>query len=119
MGFLAIKNSVFEKLSAGDQDVVSDVLSRIYAKIDAGSEKENRAATQALINVGLKDIDPAPGEFEALREQMIETNRTMAQQGLFSMEILQQMQGYIAEYRANNGDADDDMETMDSRVGTQ
>lgn len=117
MGFLAIKNSVFQKLSADDQVIVSDVLSRIYANIDAGSAKENQAATQALINVGLKEIQPAPGEFEALREQMVETNRAMAQQGLFSMEILQQMQGYIAEYRANRVNADD-VETMDSRVGT-
>lgn len=119
MGFLAIKSSVFNKLSMDDQAVVTDVLSRIYANIDAGSEKENRAATQALINVGLKDVEPVPGEFEALREQMIETNRAMAQQGLFSMEILQKMQGYIAEYRANNAGAEVDVETMDTRVGTQ
>lgn len=121
MGFLAIRKPVFEKLSVDDQEIVSDVLTRIYANIDAASGKENKAATQALINVGLKDIQPAPGEFEALRQKMIDTNRAMALQGLFSIEILQQMQGYIAEYRANNaGEGDDDeAAAMNLQPGTQ
>lgn len=121
MGFLAIKKSAFEKLSTEDQAIVDEVMTRIYANIDAASEKENSAATQALINVGLKDIEPLPGEFEALREQMIETNRAMARQGLFSMDILQQMQGYIAEYRAENaGEAAGDAPlAAESQTGVQ
>jgi TRAP-type C4-dicarboxylate transport system substrate-binding protein len=121
MGFLAIKKSVFERLSEEDQAIVDEVMTRIYANIDAGSEKENKAATRALINVGLKDVEPLPGEFEALREQMIETNRAMAQQGLFSMDILQQLQGYIAEYRAasDGTDANDGAVAAESQSGTQ
>ena len=120
MGFMAIRNSVFEKLSADDQAVVTDVFSRIYANIDAGSEKENQAATQALINVGLKDIQPTPGEFEALREQMVDTNRAMANQGLFSIEILEQMQGYIAEYRSSHAhDGENDPDTAGTQAGAQ
>jgi TRAP-type C4-dicarboxylate transport system substrate-binding protein len=101
MGFLAIQDKAFERLDVADQDVVSEVLSGIYARIDAASAKENIAATEALINVGLREIEPDPGEFEAIRARMVETNRIMAEQGMFSMAALEQMQGYIAEYRAN------------------
>ncbi len=101
MGFLAIQDKSFERLDIADQKVVKEVMSGIYSRIDAASEKESVAATAALINVGLSEVVPDAGEFEAIRAQMIETNRAMAQQGMFSMAALEKMQGYIAEYRAN------------------
>lgn len=101
MGFLAIQNKAFERLDVADRNVVAEVMSGIYARIDAASEKESVAATQALINVGLREVVPDAGEFEAIRARMVETNRAMAQQGMFSMDALEKMQGYIAEYRAS------------------
>ena len=101
MGFLAIQDKAFERLDAADQKVVRDVMSGIYSRIDAASEKESAAAAEALVNVGLSEVVPDAGEFEAIRARMVETNRAMAQQGMFSMSTLEEMQGYIAEYRAN------------------
>lgn len=101
MGFLAIQDKAFQRLDPADRDVVTEVMTGIYSRIDAASEKESVAATEALINVGLHEVVPDAGEFEAIRAQMIETNRLMAQQGMFSMDMLQKMQGYIAEYRAS------------------
>lgn len=102
MGFLAIQDKAFARLDAADQAVVTEVMAGIYSRIDAASEKENAAAAEALINVGLHEVVPDPGEFEAIRAQMVETNRSMAQQGMFSLDTLEKMQGYIAEYRANS-----------------
>jgi TRAP-type C4-dicarboxylate transport system substrate-binding protein len=121
MGFLAIRKSTFERLSRADQDVVNEVMTTIYTRLDKSSVAENRAATQALINVGLKDIAPIPGEFESLREQMIDTNRTMAQKGLFSPELLRQLQDHIAEYRASHAidSQREDTTVTDSAAGTQ
>lgn len=99
MGFMAIQNKVFGRLDPADQGVVTEVMRGIYERIDAASEKENAAATQALINVGLTDVQPDTGAFEAIRAQMVETNRAMAKKGMFSANFLQQMQAYIAEYR--------------------
>ncbi len=101
MGFLAIQDKAFERLDAADQNVVREVMSGIYARIDAASETESAAAAEALINVGLSEVLPDAGEFEAIRARMVDTNRAMAQQGMFSMAALEEMQGYIAEYRAN------------------
>jgi TRAP-type transport system periplasmic protein len=101
MGFLAIQDKAFERLEVADQNVVREVMSGIYARIDAASEKESAAAAEALINVGLSEVLPDAGEFEAIRARMVDTNRAMAQQGMFSMAALEEMQGYIAEYRAN------------------
>jgi TRAP-type C4-dicarboxylate transport system substrate-binding protein len=121
MGFLAIRKSTFERLSRADQDVVNEVMTTIYTRLDKSSVAENRAATQALINVGLKDIAPIPGEFESLREQMIDTNRAMAQKGLFSPELLRQLQDHIAEYRASHAidSQREDTTVTDSAAGTQ
>jgi TRAP-type C4-dicarboxylate transport system substrate-binding protein len=120
MGFLAIQKKAFERLQPADQKVVTEVMSRIYQKIDAGSEAEAAAATQALINVGLKDIEPTPGEFEAIRAKMVDTNRDMAKQGMFSLDVLTQMQEYLAEYRAAKApEADNDpaVDNFDSLAG--
>lgn len=122
MGFLAIQEKAFERLDVADQTVVQEVMKGIYARIDAVSAKENIAATEALINVGLIEIVPDAGEFEAIRAQMVETNRVMAQQGLFSMAALEKMQGYIAEYRAKGSvgvTADGVVEDAKSVVGTR
>jgi len=99
MGFLAIQDKAFGRLDPADQAVVAEVMSGIYERIDAASEKENAAATQALINVGVIDVEPEAGAFEAIRSRMVETNRGMAEKGMFSAEFLQQMQAHIAEYR--------------------
>jgi TRAP-type C4-dicarboxylate transport system substrate-binding protein len=100
MGFLAIQDKTFKRLDVADQNVVTEVMSGIYTRIDAASAKESAAAADALINVGLSEVLPNAGEFEAIRARMVETNRAMAQQGMFSMAALEEMQGYIAEYRA-------------------
>ncbi|MDH4048287.1 MAG: TRAP transporter substrate-binding protein DctP [Gammaproteobacteria bacterium] len=106
MGFLAIQKKTFGRLDPADQAVVREVLGGIYARIDANSDKESAAATQALINVGLQDVQPVPGEFDAIRAQMVETNRAMARDGMFSLQVLEQMQALIIEYRADHASED-------------
>lgn len=99
MGFMVIQQKTFNKIDAADQEIVREVMTRVYADVNSRSRKESDNAIQALLSVGIENVQPTPGEFEKMREVAIETNRKMAKSGMFSEEMLQEMQSSIDEYR--------------------
>ncbi len=99
MGFMAIDERILKKLQPEDRQIVSEVLTRIYATVDAGSQAEGQNAIEALLGVGIKNVEPDPDAFEQIRNSLLETNRKMAEQGIFSPELLERMQRYVDEYR--------------------
>jgi TRAP-type C4-dicarboxylate transport system substrate-binding protein len=115
MGFMAIQERAFEKLADGDQAIVRDVMTRIYDEVDAASQDDTENAIDALLSVGLEDIRPEPGEFEKIRRTMLETNRDMAERGMFSVELLDELQAHLQEYRNGETARDDtSVSTTDS-----
>jgi TRAP-type C4-dicarboxylate transport system substrate-binding protein len=99
MGFMAISDRTFSKLSMDDQKTVRDVMGRIYAEVNAASAKETANAIDALLNIGLQDVKPRDGEFEKIGEIMLETNREMANKGMFSGELLDELRKHLRDYR--------------------
>jgi len=102
LGFMAIQKKTFDRLDAVDRDIVREVLTRIYADVNAASRKEALNATEALASVGLEMVQADDGDFEEMRRVSIETNRQMAQQGMFSLALLEEMQRHIEEYRSEH-----------------
>lgn len=99
IGFMAIDQRVMRKISADDREVLTEVLTRLYAELDAESESEANAATDALLNVGVQDVELHSGEFRKIRGEMDVTNRTLARKGMFSLELLEEMERYVEEFR--------------------
>jgi TRAP-type C4-dicarboxylate transport system substrate-binding protein len=99
MGFMAISDRTFAKLSAADQQIVRNVMGRIYSEVNAASAKETANAVDALLNIGLQDVQPRDGEFEKIGEIMQETNREMAAKGMFSGELLDELRRHLHDYR--------------------
>lgn len=99
MGFMGIQQKAFARLDQADQEIVREVMSDVYAKVGERSMQESENAIEALKSVGLEMVEPAPGEFEKMSEVAADTNRKMAQEGMFSPEYLQQMQSHIDDYR--------------------
>jgi TRAP-type C4-dicarboxylate transport system substrate-binding protein len=99
MGFLAIDRRTFGRIDAADREVVREVMSRIYARWNVENQRDAENALQALINAGVEPVEPAPGERERLQQIMSETNEAMARDGLFSLDLLQEIQALIDTYR--------------------
>lgn len=99
MGFLAIDDRAFNRIDDADQAVVRDVMSRIYAEWDAENQQDADNALQALIKSGIEAIEPAPGEQEKLQDLMQRQNRVMADKGLFSESLLEEVLTHINTYR--------------------
>jgi TRAP-type C4-dicarboxylate transport system substrate-binding protein len=100
IGFMAIDKKAMNKISAADREILTEVLTRIYADFDAKSESEAQAATTALLNVGVKDVELDSGEFGKIRGEMDATNKMMAEKGMFSLELLAEMERHVAAFRS-------------------
>ena len=61
---LIIDKKAFHKLSETDQEIVRDVMGKVYKKIDEQNKVDNVAARQALINQGVKFIKLSDSEKE-------------------------------------------------------
>lgn len=104
IGFMAIDQRVMKKINADDRLILTEVLTRLYSELDAASESEANAATDALLNVGVEEVALNDGEFERIRREMDETNRALAHEGMFSLELLEEMERHVAEYRNGHRD---------------
>ena len=107
MSFMAIDKRVFNKLAEGDQAVVSEVLRRVSREINDNSPADAANAKDALANSGIESVEPDNGEFEKIRQVMADNNRDMAQQGLFSLQLLEEMQQHISDFRNGGLQADE------------
>ncbi len=107
MGFMAIDDRALRRVSTEDQQVIAEVLSGVYASVDKGSRAEGENAVNALLSVGIQNVEPLPGEVERIRDTMASTNRAMAERGMFSLALLEEMQTYVDEFRRENGANDD------------
>lgn len=105
MGFLAINNKAFAKISPADQDIVREVMTRTYANLDDANVDDNEEALQALLNTGIKKVALADDEAAEIRTILRRSNRDMAEQGEYSIDMYEQMLQYLQEYRDGSAGA--------------
>lgn len=100
LGFMAIEKRAFNKLSAEDQAIVRDVMETTYRNFDKANLDDNRGARDALINAGIESVPYEEAEYEAIRAVLEESNREIGKNGGFSLQMYDEMMGYINEYRS-------------------
>jgi len=103
MGFMAVDNKAFRKISAADQEIVREVMTRTYSQLDDANLEDNQEALQALLNTGIETVALAEDEVNEIRTILRQSNRDMAENGDFSIDLYEQMLHYVQEYR--NGSA--------------
>ena len=102
LGFMAIDKGAFAKISAEDQAVFCEVMTAIYANLDQQNLVDNRGALDALINSGIKTTVFDPAEIVRIRALLEITNRELGAKGEFTIELYDEMIGYIEEYRSEH-----------------
>ncbi len=103
MGFMAVSKRAFDKLAPGDQQIVREVMDTLYAEFNEKNLVDNKDALQALLNAGIELVPSADGEKARIREVLAESNRNMAVQGDFSLDLFERMMQYVEEYRSGQG----------------
>ena len=99
-GFMAIDKRSFYKLSAEDQAIVREVMGQIYRNFDKSNVADNLGARDAMLNTGIETVSLEVSDFERVRESMMELNASLAEQGMFSKELYDEMLTHIEEYRS-------------------
>ena len=103
MAFLAISDRALRRVSDDDKAVIDEVMRGVYARVDAGSWAESENALKGLLSVGIEKVEPMDGEVERIRASMVETTASMADRGMFSKELLSDIQMAVGEFRSANG----------------
>lgn len=102
-GMLAIDSKAFGRIKADDQEIVRAVMGNIFRKLDAVNRADNESARTALMNEGIEFIQPdtaAQDNWESIARQ---GHEKMVRRARFTPALVNQMLGYIEEYRARHG----------------
>jgi TRAP-type C4-dicarboxylate transport system substrate-binding protein len=102
MGFMAVDKRAFKKIDVADQEIVREVMTRTYAKLDKASISDNIEAMQALLNTGIELVQIDPEEAVEIRNILSRSNRGMAKQGEYSEDLYNRMLQFVEEYRIGN-----------------
>ena len=86
-GTLVIDNRFFKKLKPADQELVREVMGRIYAELDQYNRLDNQSAVEAMTQQGIEFIDASEEDAASWRKATLDLNTTMGGEGVFSLDL--------------------------------
>ncbi len=104
-GFMAIDKKAFDTISQADQAIVREVMTKTYQNFDKTNLVDNQGAYDALLKSGIQPIKFDDEEFIKVRDLLLASNLEQGAGGGFTLELYQEMLGYIDEYRSAHGAA--------------
>ena len=102
-GTMIIDRNAFEKLDAADQAVVSEVMGGVFKKLNAESRNNNAEAYDALRKQGITFVQPSTDERQVWEASINKAMQQLADEGVFSPDLLKTLRGYLADYRRQHG----------------
>ena len=99
---LVINKKYFNKIAPADQLVVREVMEAIYQGFDQEGNDDNDKAFKALIDDGMKVVIPDQGQIPQWQEATRKSNHRLAAEGLVDAALLNEIECYVAAYRAND-----------------
>ena len=106
-GWLVIDDKVFKRIKPDDQKIVHDVMGRIFRTLDDVNRKDNESARKALQSQGIEFVIPDAAERANWEQIAIDGRETMISRANYTPELVNEMLGYIEEYRKQNGSGDE------------
>jgi TRAP-type transport system periplasmic protein len=101
-GLLAIDKKAFKKISLADQQIVRNVMSRIYRQFDRENRKDNIKALKALRKQGIKFVIPDDKTLNEWKGLALEVTGNLIDSGQISKEIVNTLKHNLEDYRLNH-----------------
>ena len=98
-GMLAIKKSVFDKLSDADQAVLREEMAAVFKRLDELNRVDNEAAREALQQQGITFVSPAPGEIDRWREISEQSIDEMVSSGVVPGALVEKQRQILQQFR--------------------
>ncbi len=102
MGFMAIDKKAFDKISADDQQLIREIMTLTYSRMNEANLDDNKEALQALLNAGIERILVAEKDAVEIGSILRKSNRDLAERGEYSLDLYDQMMQYVQEFRAGS-----------------
>ncbi len=99
-GSMVVSAKQFNKLNAGDQQIVSEVMSGVFNRLDSLNREDNRSALSALQQQGIGFISPSEVETQRWRASLNTAMDKLLSEGLFDPAMLQQLKQHLQEFRS-------------------
>jgi TRAP-type transport system periplasmic protein len=100
-GALVLDRRAYERLAPADREIVRNVLTPAFRKLDGASRNDDAAARAALKSQGIEFIRPdaaAIAEFERIAAQ---ARTEIGKQGLYTPALLETLERHLREFRAS------------------
>lgn len=103
-GFLVLERKAYEKIAPADRAIVDEVMERVHRDFNETGLEDDAEAKAVLVDTGIELVVPDQAGFEEMREVLAENNRKLAQQGVYSEDLYNEMMAYIDEYRSEHSE---------------
>ncbi len=98
-GALVVDRNSFNLLSTEDQEVIRQVMGRVYAEMNKANRSDNRAALKAMEKQGIQIIEVLPEETARWHKIARELTEELRNEGAFSAEIYDNAKAHLREFR--------------------
>jgi TRAP-type transport system periplasmic protein len=105
MGVFAIDKSAFASLTAEDQRIVRDVMTRYIQGLDREARDDNRGAAEALANAGLQTITVEPADLASWRSTLEAVWPKLRGRPDFDTAMFERILAILAEHRRTHPEA--------------
>ena len=99
---IAVDKKYFDRIQPADQKIVREVMERIYEEFDRQGNEDNQKAYKALIDNGMTPVTPDQGQIPEWRKAIHESNHRLANEGAIDVRLLNELECYLADFRAGN-----------------
>lgn len=96
---LIVDKKYFDRIEATDQLIVREVMEKVYRGFDQQGNEDNIKAYQALLDDGMKSVMPDQGQVPVWRDVVQKSNHQLAQEGMVSIGLLNEIECYIKAFR--------------------
>ena len=98
-GVFAIEKEAFGRLSADDQKVVREVMSKTLSGLDHEARADNEHAYETLLSSGLKPVEVGAGDLDTWRHTIEAMYPQLRSRPDINAELFDELQATLAEYR--------------------
>lgn len=105
LGILGIDTRAFDRLSPGDQQVVSEIMTATYVRLDAINRRDNVEAYDALLANGITPVESNAEDVPYWRSVAHETNGRIWAEKAVDKGLYQEMNALLETYRSSAGES--------------
>ncbi|MEN8168873.1 MAG: TRAP transporter substrate-binding protein DctP [Pseudomonadota bacterium] len=99
-GSMVVSAKQFNKLSTGDQQIVTEVMGDVFKRLNHLNRKDNQSALGALQQQGIGFVTPNEVETQRWRASLSTAMQQLINDGLFDPAMLEQLKGHLQDFRS-------------------